>query len=87
MINWKLRLQNKVTLVSLILAIIELAYFVLDAFGVIPKIPQETIVKISQMVIGILSLVGIVVDPTTKGFGDSDRVMQYVAPGTTTILD
>lgn len=81
MINWKLRLQNKVTLVSLILAVIELVYFVLDTAGIIPKVPQESIVRIAQMVIGILSLVGIVVDPTTEGFGDSSRALQYVEPG------
>ena len=62
MINWKLRFQNKTTLVSLILAIIGFVYMVLDAIGIIPAIPQEVVTKIAMAGIEIVCILGIVVD-------------------------
>lgn len=80
MINWKLRLQNKTTLVTMILSIISFIYLVLDAFGVVPRFEQDTIVKIALGLIDLLALLGIVVDPTTQGVADSNRAMGYEKP-------
>ena len=80
MINWKLRFQNKTTLVSLILAVIGFVYMVLDAIGIIPAIPQEVVTKIAMAGIEIVCLLGIVVDPTTDGVGDSTRALSYKEP-------
>ena len=80
MINWKLRFQNKTTLVSLILAVIGFVYMVLDAIGIIPAIPQEVITKIAMAGIEIVCILGIVVDPTTDGVGDSTRALSYKEP-------
>ena len=80
MINFKLRLQNKTTLVTMILAIISFVYMVLDAFGIVPKFEQDLIVKLVLGLIDLLALFGIIIDPTTAGVSDSLRAMGYVEP-------
>lgn len=79
-INWKLRFQNKVTLTAIVLAVIALVYQVLGIFGIVPAVSQDTIVQLAGAVINLLVLLGIVVDPTTEGLGDSDRAMTYEEP-------
>lgn len=79
-INWKLRLQNKATLTALIMAIVALVYQVLGVCGVVPRVSQDQVTTIISMVINILCLLGIVVDPTTDGIGDSARAMTYTNP-------
>lgn len=72
-INFLLRLQNKATLIALIAAVIN----ILVSFGF--KLP-ENISTIVDNVISILLLLGVIVDPTTRGIGDSDRAMLYDEP-------
>ena len=79
-INWKLRLQNKATLTALVMALVALVYQVLGVFGVVPRVSQDHVTTIISMVINILCLLGIVVDPTTAGIGDSVRAMSYDEP-------
>lgn len=45
-------------------------------FGVL----QEQLVAIIGTVFALLALLGIVVDPTTEGFGDSERALSYERP-------
>lgn len=79
-INWKLRLQNKTTLSALVLALVALVYQVLGVCGVVPRVSQDQIMTIASMVINVLCLLGIVVDPTTAGVGDSARALTYDEP-------
>lgn len=73
MINLKLRLQNKATLVALISAV----FLMLQQFGLhIPTNIQEGI----NTFVGILVILGIVTDPTTKGIGDSEQALSYIKP-------
>lgn len=73
MINFKLRLQNKTTLVALISA----AFLMLQQLGLnIPTNIQEGL----NTFVGILVILGIVTDPTTKGIGDSERALNYEQP-------
>ena len=72
MINWKLRLQNKVTLVALLGAV-----FLAQQFGLeIPKNIQDGV----NTFVYILVLVGVVNDPTTAGISDSNRALDYQEP-------
>lgn len=80
MINWKLRLKNKATLVALIMAIISFIYFTLGVFGVVPKFEKELVVKVALGLVDLLAILGIVVDPTTAGIGDSERALSYDEP-------
>ncbi|ASD50982.1 holin [Streptococcus phage D4276] len=73
MINLKLRLQNKTTLVALISS----AFLMLQQFGLhIPSNIQEGV----NTFVGILVILGIVTDPTTKGIADSERALSYEQP-------
>ena len=75
MINWKLRFQNKITLTSFAVCIITLVYTVLGSLGIVMPISEDNAVNIVLSVVDILVAVGIVVDPTTYGMGDSALAM------------
>lgn len=79
-INWKVRFQNKVTLTAIVMAVVALVYQVLGIIGVVPAVAESTIVEIAGMVINLLVLLGIVVDPTTEGAGDSQQALTYTEP-------
>ena len=73
MINFKLRLKNKATLVALISAV----FLMLQQFGLeIPHNIQDAV----NTFVAILVILGIVTDPTTKGIGDSERALRYTQP-------
>ena len=78
--NLKLRLQNKSTLVALVAAIVALVYQVLGMAGIVPKVGEDEVTGLFGLLINILVMLGIVVDPTTQGIGDSDRAKQYDMP-------
>lgn len=73
MINFKLRLQNKATLVALISAV----FLMLQQFGL--HIPSNIQEGVNTLVV-ILVILGIVTDPTTKGVADSEQALNYHAP-------
>ena len=73
MINFKLRLQNKATLVALISAI----FLMLQQLGL--EIPHNIQEGVNTFVV-ILVILGIVTDPTTKGVADSERALNYNQP-------
>lgn len=73
MINFKLRLQNKATLVALISAF----FLMLQQFGL--HIPTNIQEGVNTLVV-ILVILGIVTDPTTKGVGDSEQALNYHQP-------
>lgn len=80
-INWKVRLKNPVFWLTVIPAVIALVYTMLGLFGVVPTISEDTLVNAVTAIISALTTVGVLIDPTTKGVGDSDRALTYVEPG------
>ena len=82
-INWKLRLQNKTTLVTLIALCVTFVYQILGLFGVVPKVAQDEIVNTIGLLINILVVLGVVVDPTTACVSDSTNALTYDAPKVT----
>lgn len=78
--NWKLRLKNKTTLLSLALTVIAFVYNILGAFEIVPAISQDSLVQLITLIINFLAVIGIVVDPTTAGIMDSERAMNYEEP-------
>lgn len=79
-INWKVRLKNPVFWLTVIPAVIALVYTVLGLFGVVPSISEDVLVNAVTAIISALTTVGVLVDPTTKGVGDSDRALTYEEP-------
>lgn len=80
MINWKLRLQNKCTLTAIVLSVIAIAYNVASACGYALPVEQSVVIDIAESIIGVLVLIGVIVDPTTSGLSDSEQAMQYEEP-------
>ena len=79
-INWKVRLKNPVFWLTVIPAVIALVYTVLGLFGVVPTLSEDTLVNAVTAIISALTTVGVLIDPTTKGVGDSDRALTYEDP-------
>ncbi len=76
-INWKARFKNKAFILAFAALIVAFVYQVLGLFGVVPPVSEETIVKTITMGVNVLAVIGVVVDPTTKGMSDSERAMTY----------
>ena len=79
-INWKVRIKNPVFWLTVIPAIVTFVYTVLGAFEVVPALSQDVVVNIITALISALTTVGVLIDPTTKGVGDSTRAMGYDTP-------
>lgn len=79
-INLKVRFKNPVFWLTVIPAVITLVYTVLGAVGVVPSLSEDVVVNIVTALISALTTVGVLVDPTTKGVGDSERAMNYTEP-------
>ena len=79
-INWKVRLQHRQFWVSLIALLIVLANQIAGIFNVDITIYNDQITAISETVLSILGLFGIIIDPTTSGVSDSEQAMYYNKP-------
>lgn len=83
-INWKVRIKNPAFWTGLIGVIGTFAIGLAQLFGV--DISSETgnwqqaLTAAVTAVFGILALVGVTTDPTTKGVGDSAQAMTYDKP-------
>ena len=74
-INWRVRFKNKTWLVSFLTVILAFVYQVLGMFGIVPAVTQDMAAQLAMAVINVLVAVGVVIDPTTAGAGDSDKAM------------
>lgn len=79
-INWILRLKNKATLTALIAAALAFGYQVAGIFGVVLPVAQDELAQAAMLLVNLLVALGVVVDPTTAGIGDSERAMNYTEP-------
>lgn len=81
-VNWIVRIKNKAFWLAVIPAIALVAQAVAAVFGY--TINLTTLVGKLQAVVNavfaLLVILGIVVDPTTNGVGDSERAMNYTEP-------
>lgn len=81
-INWIVRAKNKTFWLTLIPAIILLAQAVANVFGITIDLTNigDKLLEVVQALFVVLSILGIVVDPTTQGVGDSARALSYDTP-------
>ena len=79
-INWKVRFRNKVWLGRFLSLIVGFVYSLMALFDVFPQVKQSLILQLMNQVLTFLGLIGVIVDPTTAGIGDSDRAMGYEEP-------
>lgn len=81
-INWKVRLKNKMFWLAIIPFALLLIEQVLEIFGLQLDLGVlgNQLKGVVETLFGILALLGIVNDPTTKGLTDSDNAMTYEEP-------
>ena len=79
-INWKVRFKNKVWLGSFLSLIVSFVYSMLSMFDVFPDVTKNSVIELLNQVLTFLGLIGVIVDPTTAGLGDSERAMGYEEP-------
>lgn len=82
MINWRTRIKNKNFWIALIPAILLLIQSVLTPFGYNWDfgVLNQQLTAIINAAFGVLSILGIVTDPTTVGIGDSSQALGYDEP-------
>ena len=78
--NIILRLKNKTTLAALVSALVVFAYSCASALGLSLPVEQDTVMSAVAAVLTLLTGLGVLVDPTTKGIADSADAMGYTAP-------
>ena len=79
-INWKVRFKNRVWLGSFLGLVVSFIYSLLALFDVFPQVTQNLVMQLLNQALTFLGLIGVIVDPTTAGYGDSERAMGYVEP-------
>lgn len=84
MINWKVRIKNKTFWLTLIPAVLMLAQVCAVPFGYQWDftVLNQQLAAIVNAVFAVLAILGIVVDMTTAGVGDSEQALTYTAPKT-----
>ncbi|HGH0780954.1 TPA: phage holin [Staphylococcus pseudintermedius] len=80
MINWKVRMKKKSFWVAIVSALAIFITNVTGAFGLDYTAQVDMVVKIINSVLTLLVSMGIVVDMTTKGIGDSHQALEYEEP-------
>ena len=74
-LNLKIRLKNKTFIITMMTTVIAFVYQLLAQFEIVPKITQDQTIQVLMLIVNILAGFGILVDPTTEGVKDSDRVL------------
>lgn len=81
-INWKVRIANKSFWVAMIPAILLLIQVVLAVFNVDIDLGElgNKLLAVVNAVFAVLTIMGVVVDPTTEGVSDSTQALTYTTP-------
>lgn len=81
-INWLVRLKNKSFWLSFIPSMLLLIQAVAAVFGFTLDFGPlgDQLLEVVNLVFIILSLFGVVTDPTTAGISDSKRALTYTEP-------
>lgn len=82
MINWKVRIKNKAFWLAMIPAVLLLVQTVAAVFGYSLDFGElgNRLIAVVNAVFGVLVILGVVVDPTTQGVGDSRQALNYKKP-------
>ena len=83
-INWKVRINNMTFWVAFIPAILLLAQQVCGLFGFNISVEglSDQLITLIGTLFSVLTLLGVVTDPTTSGVSDSTQAMTYNKPKT-----
>lgn len=81
-INWLVRIKNKSFWVAIIPAVLLLIQVVAAVFGISLDLGDlgNKLLAVVNALFGVLTIMGVVVDPTTAGIADSTQAMTYTEP-------
>lgn len=79
-VNWKVRFKNKTWLTMFISMIVGFVFNMLKMFDIVPMVTENFVMNVVGQVLTFLGLIGVLVDPTTEGLGDSVRALSYDEP-------
>lgn len=81
-INWTVRIKNKAFWVALIPAVLLLIQVVAAVFGHTLDLSDlgNKLLDVVNALFSVLVILGIVIDPTTVGVGDSAQALTYTEP-------
>ena len=81
-INWLVRIKNKSFWVAIIPAVLLLIQVVAAVFGISLDLGDlgNKLLAVVNALFGVLTIMGVVVDPTTAGITDSAQAMTYTEP-------
>lgn len=84
MINWKVRIKNKTFWITIIPAVLLMIQAIAAVFGYSLDFGDlgDKLLEAVNAVFGVLVILGVVIDPTTAGTGDSKQALTYSAPKT-----
>lgn len=79
MINWKVRIKNKNFWIALIPAVLLLVQVIAAVFGYTLDLGElgDKLLAVVNALFAVLTILGIVIDPTTAGIGDSKQALTY----------
>ncbi|MGP1544384.1 MAG: phage holin [Candidatus Fimenecus sp.] len=82
MINWKVRIKNKQFWIAIIPAVILLIQVIADVFNFKLELSElgTKLIAVVNAIFVVLTITGVVVDPTTAGLGDSKQALTYNEP-------
>lgn len=87
LVNWKVRFKNwgwVAGFISQILIVVQMIIVGLNSMGIIhfelTEAVKTYILTLANAIFVLLSMLGIVQDPTTKGYKDSENAMKYDEP-------
>ncbi len=80
-INWQVRLRNPQFIIAIVSAILLAAEQIVKPFGIeLDASISEQVLDALRAVLSILTLTGVMIDPTTAGLSDSNQALGYTEP-------
>lgn len=82
MINWNVRLRNKGFVVALVSALIVAVQMVFKMLGFHLNLNgfSANVIDVINSIFVVLTILGVVTDPTTQGISDSEQALTYDKP-------
>jgi len=86
-INWKVRICNRQFWASAVPALVLVVEALASLFGFTVDLSSLSgqVLAVISAVFAFLVILGIVVDPTTEGVGDSNRALGYERPASSKV--
>ena len=81
-INWKVRIKSKTFWLAVIPAVLLLIHAVAAVFGYTLDLGDlgNRLVDVVNTLFAVLTMIGVVTDPTTAGISDSQQALTYTEP-------